>query len=328
MAENCPVCVTNHAKSSPRQDGDYFECARCGPFVLTGTARALLNQNLARRARATISHAIYKMARLNHWPRVSSDLLRSTMDRSDASPTPPEQMDNLVIWLGTAQADPGVAIDFSPRMISAAGAVDETGLGFIVSQAVSRGLIEAHIQRLQSLGSSGQEFMISPMRLTIDGWLHFESLKRGHSASRIAFMAMSFGDLQLDRIYRDQFAPAVTLTGFKLKRLDEDQPAGLIDDRLRVEIRQSRFLVSDLTHRNPGAYWEAGYAEGLGKPVIYSCRQDVFEDKKSGPHFDANHHLIVVWDPANLDSAVAKLKSTIRATLPGEATLSDPPEQK
>jgi len=82
-------------------------------------------------------------------------------------------------------------------------------------------------------------------------------------------------------------------------------------------------LISDLTHRNPGAYWEAGYAEGLGKPVIYTCRKDVFEDKRAGPHFDTNHHLTVIWDLAGLDAAMSKLKDTIRATLPDVAVLSD-----
>jgi nucleoside 2-deoxyribosyltransferase len=97
----------------------------------------------------------------------------------------------------------------------------------------------------------------------------------------------------------------------------------LIDDRLRVEIRQSRFLLADLTHHNKGAYWEAGFAEGLGKPVIYLCRKDVFEDKSQGTHFDTNHHLTVVWDLENLGEAAEKLKATIRATLPGEAQISD-----
>lgn len=219
-------------------------------------------------------------------------------------------------------------MEVTPRLISAVGAVDATGLGFIVSEAVNRALINCHVQYVQPLRPSESQYLISPMQLTIEGWLYFENLKRGLTASRIAFMAMGFGDPELDRIYQDHFVPAVALSRFKLKRLDEDQPAGLIDDRLRVEIRQSRFLVSDLTHRNPGAYWEAGYAEGLGKPVIYSCRRDVFEDKKASPHFDTNHHLMVIWDPANLQQAVAKLKSTIRATLPNEAMLSDSPDRK
>jgi len=33
--------------------------------------------------------------------------------------------------------------------------------------------------------------------------------------------------------------------------------------RMRLEIRRSRFAVVDLTHGNRGAYWEAGFAEGL-----------------------------------------------------------------
>ena len=161
------------------------------------------------------------------------------------------------------------------------------------------------------------------MQLTVNGWRRFEELRRGNSAGRVAFMAMPFGDKDLDDLFRVTFVPAVEKTGFKLKRLDENQPAGLIDDRLRVEIRQSRFLISDLTHRNPGAYWEAGYAEGLGKHVIYTCRKDVFDNDSTKPHFDTNHHLTVVWDPSDLNSATTKLKSTIRATLPDEAKLED-----
>lgn len=101
-----------------------------------------------------------------------------------------------------------------------------------------------------------------------------------------------------------------------MKRLNENQPAGLIDDHLRVEIKRARFLIADLTHANNGAYWEAGYAEGLGKTVIYTCEQQVFDDRAQGTHFDTNHHLTVKWNPENPDMAVESLKATIRATFP------------
>jgi nucleoside 2-deoxyribosyltransferase len=83
---------------------------------------------------------------------------------------------------------------------------------------------------------------------------------------------------------------------------------------MRVEIKASRFLIADLTHDNNGAYWEAGYAEGLGKPVIYTCEASKFDEKQS--HFDTNHHLTVKWDANNPSQAVADLKATIRATIP------------
>jgi nucleoside 2-deoxyribosyltransferase len=164
---------------------------------------------------------------------------------------------------------------------------------------------------------------LTRIRLTIDGWKAYIDLRKGKTEGKQAFMAMKFGDPMMDRIYLDHFKRAATDTGFELKRLDEGQAAGLIDDRLRVEIRKSKFLIADLTDHNNGAYWEAGYAEGLGKPVIYTCRKDVFEDKENTTHFDTNHHLTVVWEHDKLDDAVKQLKATIRATLPENAKMED-----
>lgn len=63
------------------------------------------------------------------------------------------------------------------------------------------------------------------------------------------------------------------------------------------------------------------YAEGLGKPVIYTCEKEKFEEQKT--HFDTNHHLTIIWDDENPEEAAEELKATIRATLPREAKLTD-----
>ena len=44
----------------------------------------------------------------------------------------------------------------------------------------------------------------------------------------------------------------------------------IVPEMLRL-IRESRFLILDITDPNYGAYYEAGYALGLGKEVIISC---------------------------------------------------------
>jgi nucleoside 2-deoxyribosyltransferase len=134
-------------------------------------------------------------------------------------------------------------------------------------------------------------------------------------------MAMKFGDKILNDIVDNYYKPAVGKTGFSLFRLEDQPKAGLIDDRIRVEIRTSSFLISDLTHDNPGAYWEAGFAEGLGKPVIYTCEKGKFQKDKT--HFDTNHHLTVVWDKDNPQEGANLLKSTIRATLPDSSIMVD-----
>jgi hypothetical protein len=103
--------------------------------------------------------------------------------------------------------------------------------------------------------------------------------------------------------------------------------SGLIDDQLRVAQQTSRFVIADLTHANNGAYWEAGFAEGLGRPVIYTCRQtewdELDERGRRKVHFDASHLVTIIWDPTHLDDASTRLTATIRATLPGEAKMTD-----
>jgi nucleoside 2-deoxyribosyltransferase len=134
-------------------------------------------------------------------------------------------------------------------------------------------------------------------------------------------MAMKFGDPALDFMLESVFKPSVRQAGFDLFKLDDVPQAGLIDDRLRVEIQASDFIVADLTHENLGAYWEAGYAEGLGKPVIYTCEHTKFEATKT--HFDTNHHLTITWDSTAPATAGERLKATVRATLPHLARQHD-----
>ena len=131
------------------------------------------------------------------------------------------------------------------------------------------------------------------MNLTMKGWERYDEIRRGNIDSKKAFMAMPFNNAILDKVYK-RFKLAITQTGFDLLRVDERPKAGLIDDRLRVEIATSRFLIAELTDENHGVYWEAGFAEGLGRPVIYTCEKTYFEKVKT--HFDTNHHLTVIWE--------------------------------
>jgi nucleoside 2-deoxyribosyltransferase len=89
--------------------------------------------------------------------------------------------------------------------------------------------------------------------------------------------------------------------------------AGIIDNLLRAQIRDSAFVLVDLTHDNSGAYWEAGYAEGLGKPVLYLCEKNKFAEKQT--HFDTNHCTTVIWDVENPSRFSEELVATIRRSL-------------
>ena len=82
---------------------------------------------------------------------------------------------------------------------------------------------------------------------------------------------------------------------------------------MRQQIRDAAFVLADLTHDNFGAYREAGYAEGLGKPVIYLCEQSKSDSKRT--HFDTNHCTTVLWEAGAVDRFETQLIATLRRSL-------------
>lgn len=96
-------------------------------------------------------------------------------------------------------------------------------------------------------------------------------------------------------------------------RIDRKKDVDKIDDEIIAEIRRSRFLIADYTHGLDGArggvYHEAGFAEGLGIPVIRSCRSDQLGDL----HFDIRQYYHIKWEtPEQLRQ---ELEDRIRARI-------------
>jgi nucleoside 2-deoxyribosyltransferase len=254
---------------------------------------------------------------------ITSDVLRSLRDTA-ALPAPESLLDEAVLWFGQQSNEAGHLFQVTYRKCKAAlGLVTPQAFEFLADWMLRSDLFEG--LRPAAINTGREPIPIHNCRLNPEGWRRYGELSRSHAASRYGFMAMMYGDQELDAVVANHFVPEVRKTGFDLRRLDQGQPAGLIDDQLRVMIRASRFLICDLTHGNRGAYWESGFAEGLGKPVIYTCRSEVFRDRQHEhhPHFDTNHMVTVIWDPADLATAARRLKDTIRATLPSEANLQD-----
>jgi hypothetical protein len=310
MTTNTPCPVCQRVLSRPPQDnGDrtLFDCKHCGTFGLGGAAATLLPRNLERQKRlpAVFSHYLRRMQITDNWPVITWEVAQKIL-KEGTLPSPREQADNLIRWLGDASSDdPGKVLGITHEGQGAIfGTTSDDGLAYIVTELLKAELLEAPYR---------QQGNISTVQLTFEGWGRYEELRQGAPSGRVAFMAMKFGDPTLDAFLSEHLRPAVKLTGFELRRLDDVPKAGLIDDRLRVEIRACRFLIADLTHANNGAYWEAGYAEGLGKPVIYTCEKSVFSKNS---HFDTNHHLTVRWEPDKLAEAAQNLTNTIRATIP------------
>jgi hypothetical protein len=320
----CAVCGYHNPRTwADTRDGTNFDCARCGSFFLTRTAEANLKTILrgkeGRAIEASLSFRIRRMQSQEGGaiPTISSTFV-DTVAADPSLPNPAEQADNLILWLGETlgnQTGGQVDIEYN-RDRSRVGGINDYSVWFLVDQLKAKGLVDGDVQA-EHAGAF----------LTLDGWSRFEELKRGRADSNRAFMAMQFGDPILNRVFADYFKPAAALAGFDLQRIDESPEAGSIPNRMRLEILRARFIVADLSHNNRGAYWEAGYAEGLGKPVIYTCEETFFKDKERGTHFDVTQQHHVLWNAKNdetLAQAARDLTLCIRVTLPGEALLEDP----
>lgn len=315
MSNGCPICGTVLVVDGgmPTGDSQCYSCPRCGDFHLSGSFAATIKNKLDNYDKvAVLSHAIRKMQRNIDTPMLEDDLVEKIL-KMNKVPSHTEQANNFILWLGDNSVGFSEWVEVQMEWhISVMGAKTLKGFRSICNYLVKSRLIEGDFGTASSWGR---------YYLTFEGWDYYEQLKKGALNSRKAFMAMKFKNPELDKMFLDHFVPAVLKTGFDLITLNDSKRAGLIDDRLRVEIRTSRFLIADLTHDNGGAYWEAGFAEGLGKPVIYTCEKKKFDKEKT--HFDTNHHLTVVWDSAHPEQVVQDLKDTIRATLPAEAKLTD-----
>jgi len=235
-------------------------------------------------------------------------------------PTPKERADDLLLWIGDNQPAPSLFADENELALDAwIGAelpeIPGVGQGFrwLLAQ------IDDHSPKLFVHG-----FTLEKKRrfqLTMAGWERYAALKQARNESRTAFMAMKFGDAELNGVVDQCFRPAVSRAGFELRVLTDQQRAGLIDDQMRAALISARFVVADLTHDSFGAYWEAGFADGRGLPVIYTCKRTKWDDAKT--HFDTNHMTTVIWDVANLKASEDEMTAIIRATLRGEASQSD-----
>jgi hypothetical protein len=275
--------------------------------------------------RSVLSHQIRRLQRENQKPvwLVTNEIDQYHLD--DPLPNIQEALDNFIIWLGNAQgAVKGRRVHLDINSVGAwigLSLDDAAGkfFGWLLQDREVSTLVE-HDASLSGL-SVEPEILVASVRLTIAGWARFEMLRRQRVDSRAAFMALQFGDSELNDLVNHHFKPAVGRTGFELRILTDGQSAGLIDDQLRVALRRSRFVIADLTHANNGAYWEAGFAEGLGRPVIYTCRKIEWETQDRKPHFDTNHLVTVIWDPQKPEEAARRLTATIRATLPDEVWL-------
>lgn len=115
-----------------------------------------------------------------------------------------------------------------------------------------------------------------------------------NSNSKKAFVAMSF-DPHLADNYSYGIKPAIEELGYDAIRMDKVPNNDKIDTKIIELISQSHFLVADFTGHRTGVYYEAGFARGIGIPVIQVCNSIDFDKL----HFDIKTINTLKFDTAS-----------------------------
>lgn len=306
--QKCPVCKTHDAVINDSSEMRKVECPLCGHYRIS-------SQQM-RSDFGVPKHLLSGVLR-NTWEFTGKefDVYSCTVNSLDslrkASPIPiPNDTDI------TAKADlilknyrhkyatPGDIFNPDyPNECSFGFCKSNREFVFCFGSLIKRGYIEF---KHSSKGSWPFYHLVSP-----EGWAYLSGI--GAETKEQGFIAMAFRLPTSDVLHTDGLNPGIMSAGYNPLRIDRKDHNNRIDDEIVAEIRKSKFVVADLSGKNAGAYFEAGFAMGLSKPVIWTCQQS--EIDAGNVHFDTRQYSIVSWESDKLEDFAKRLTQRIEATI-------------
>ena len=341
--EVCPICGSEAGKSTDYETSlVFYSCPVCGRYELRWLGSASVfdfNHLAAYLAYHRFSHGnaieyryhtvrdkevcdkyreeFKKGNNIEGQPvHMDSDIVETWYPKTFA-----ERVDNILLYFGSKAPHIGQPISFSyEETVSAlfvdrfeiirdrdSGRVtkcekrDDDDCGneakYMLDCLKKRGLIE------YVFISSDEEAV--EITITPEGYARIDELQKYSAHGRNVLVAMQFGEDTKN--LREAIRQGVKDAGYYAVFIDEVQHNDFITPELLKYIRDSKFVVVDLTHKNNGAYFEEGYAMGVGKPVIQLCQRN------QKLHFDIAQKNTIMWDVE--DNIPVQLCNRIKATI-------------
>ena len=299
--QNCPICERTRAKVAPfgARDASVFECPVCGKFAATRPMLVNLAPIEDRRLLRYLSVHTRRESEAGRMALLKTDWSDFAYPHSLVPLS--QRIRRLLEVLRDRTKIAGEEAFFSHLLdYPLIGSPAPEEARFLSGHLVEAGKIEG-----------GQNFQ---WRITVKGWEELEATGAGGVKGR-AFVAMSFCE-ELTEAFDHGILPAVTDCGLPTPvRVDREEYNEKICDRIIAEIRQAQFLIADFTYHRAGVYFEAGFALGIGRPVIWMCREDEIEKA----HFDTRQYNHITWKTP--DELRRRLCERILATIPYAAEL-------
>ena len=340
----CPICGLEDISISSLEDkfSEYncYSCSNCGDYFALETwwSYYVYNKN----NRKLIGNEEYDLDKLKSYlfyhkgemrPFLVDEKTYSKFEKNDfshiynLSPTMveswypktfAEKVDKILLYLAKESACMGDSISLTILQLGRVYFIinenyygKEAALKFVENQVdyfnsylIETGYITIEQDHIFDW-NNGYRIMIAPK-----GWARIDELQKNKINNVNVFIAMKFGEDTLE--LRKTLKLALLEMGYNPILIDEVQYNGQIVPEMLYQIRESRFVIAELSHHNNGAYYEAGYALGIGKEVIHICEEDAIGSKL---HFDVKQVNTITYKADDMKGLKERLIKRIQATI-------------
>lgn len=338
MEIKCPVCDTETI-CHPDYDRDliFYSCPVCGRFQLDVFEKLNLNQLASYLLYNGFRKGLFEYRYHTVLDKETCDKYRKDFDNGNNAHGRPvhmdadiienwypktfsERVDYILLFLNSRIKHIGQQITLSYQELLSALFVDRKELDESSLYGIDKWIdrtpddCEREIKYMLDYltKSSYIEYTDGPSKeewvdisLAPEGYARVDVLQKNTSYGRQVLVAMKFGDDT--KPLREAIRKGIQDADYNAIFIDEVQHNDFITPELLKHIRDSKFVVVDLTHQNNGAYFEEGYAMGLGKPVIQLCKKD------TTLHFDIAQKNTIIWETE--DEVPERLTNRIKATI-------------
>jgi hypothetical protein len=278
----CPVCdISPDVLPMVAESGEFrsCDCPICGRFRIDAAMMETLKgwSGGKRRLRAGLSSYIRRCNTAGETPRITWSIRASDIAESYCHTSVHTKLRRVMEKYEESTPEPGAFVGL------------DTEHDYPLFDAASRQEVEYLIGTLHQQGLiEFDEDSRLGYRITVPGWTFLKPLGGGVAGS--CFVAMAFGD-EFNAAYDEGILPALKPDcGFDSIRVDRVEHTDNINDKIIADIRRSQFLVADFTGHRQGVYFEAGFALGLGKTVIWSCGKRRLQGKSPLRHTTLQPH--------------------------------------
>lgn len=336
--KNCPVCGAESTVSVDYpHDTIFHECPICGRFQITLDEHTIINNN---QLAPYLYHNSFTCKGFGEY-RYHTTLDKETCDKykkdfqeGDNTHGLPvhmdseminnwypksfsERVDRILLKLGSIAEHIGQSISFRSLELFSLLFIDRKEKKPLSDERTWRDTSACREEATYMLNCLSVEDLIhfsqtsrsdllgGKITITPKGYSRIDLLQKNTAHGRNALVAMKFGDDT--KPLREAIRTGIGSAGYNAVFIDEVQHNDFITPELLKYIRDSKFVVVDLTHKNNGAYFEEGYAMGLGKQVIQLCR------KNRKLHFDVAQKNTIMW--ATEEDIPLMLSNRIKATI-------------